>query len=205
MKKVSLFFAMLLAVCTFQACNNSESGKTDSVEAANESNEDKMSGGAAAGSDSSANMSSSTSTMEDDSEFMVKAASGGMMEVQLGQLALQKAQSRKVKDFGAMIVKDHGAANTELKALAATKNVTLPTTLGDDHQKHVTELREKAGAEFDKAYMSMMVDDHQEDVNDYENASNKGNDAGVKAFASKTLPVLRKHLDAAKSINDGLK
>ncbi len=56
-----------------------------------------------------------------------------------------------------------------------------------------------------KAYMSMMVDDHQKDIDQFEKASNKANDANLKAFASKALPVLRMHLDSAKAINDGIK
>jgi putative membrane protein len=186
MKKLSLVFMMFVAAYGFQACGDSNSNN-DTVENAKEQNEDV------------------TGIAEDDSKFMVKAASGGMMEVELGQLAQQKAQNKRVKDFGAMMVKDHTKANEEMKALAANKNVTLPQAMGEDHQKHVTDLREKTGKAFDKAYMSMMVDDHQEDVNDFENISTNGKDADLKAFAAKTLPVLRTHLESAKSINDAIK
>ncbi|MEJ7767529.1 MAG: DUF4142 domain-containing protein [Chitinophagaceae bacterium] len=187
MKKSSLFFTMLIAAASFQACNSGESENKDSVDNAKEQNE------------------ANNAVPEDDSKFMVKAASGGMMEVELGQLAQQKAQHARVKEFGAMMVRDHTQANNDLKALAANKNIALPATLGEDHQKHVNELREKSGADFDKAYMSMMVDDHKDDVDDFSSASDKGNDADIKAFAAKTLPVLRTHLDSAQAINDGVK
>lgn len=176
----------LLASWSFQACNN-EARKEDSVENAKESNDD-------------------LSTVEDnDAKFMVEAASGGMMEVALGQMAQQKARDQRVKDFGAMMVRDHTKANDELKALAASRNVSLPTTVGEDHQKHIHDLEQKTGADFDKDYMSMMVDDHEKDIKQFENTSDKGNDANLKAFASKTLPVLHVHLDSAKAVNDWLK
>lgn len=187
MKKSSLCFMMFLMAASFQACNNGDSANKDSVENAKEQNE------------------ANKAVPEDDSKFMVKAASGGMMEVELGQAAQQKAQSQRVKDFGAMMVRDHTQANNELKALAANKNVSLPAALGDDHQKHVNELNEKTGADFDKAYMSMMVDDHKKDISEFEDAANKGNDADIKAFAAKTLPVLRTHLDSAQAVHDGIK
>jgi putative membrane protein len=186
MKKISISLMLLLSAWTFQACNNAEN--KDSVEKAEDANEN-----------------SQTAVKEDDSEFMVEAANGGMMEVELGQLAATKAQNARVKAFGSMMVQDHTKANEELKTLAGSKSVTLPSSMGEDHQKHVSDLREKSGADFDKAYMSMMVDDHEKDVNKFENASNNAKDAAVKSFAAKTLPVLRTHLDSARAINDAIK
>jgi putative membrane protein len=135
--------------------------------------------------------------------FMTKAASGGMMEVQLGQLAQQQGQSQRVKDFGAMMVRDHGKANDELKSLASAKNVTLSDSLTAEHKRHVTSLQNKKGTAFDKAYMSMMVQDHQKDIQEFEKASNNLSDGEVKAFATRTLPVLKAHLDSATAINRG--
>ena len=176
---------LLLSVWTFQACNSNE---TDSVDRAEDANENKQTG-----------------VKEDDADFMVEAASGGMMEVEAGQLAATKAQNPRVKAFASMMVEDHTKANEELKALASGKSITLPTAVGEDHQKHITELREKSGMDFDKAYMKMMVDDHNDDVEDFQSASNNAKDESVKAFAAKTLPVLRMHLDSARAINDAIK
>ncbi|WP_347157432.1 DUF4142 domain-containing protein [Pontibacter chitinilyticus] len=141
-------------------------------------------------------------TKDNLSDFMTKAASGGMMEVQLGQLAQQKAQSQDVKDFGQMMVDDHTKANQKLKDLAAQKNITLPDSMAPEQMDHVKELRDKTGAEFDKAYMSLMVDDHQEDIDLFQNAAQNLEDPDVKAFASSTVPVLQKHLDRAKEVNN---
>ena len=137
--------------------------------------------------------------------FMTKAASGGTLEVQLGQLALRQGSNQRVKDFGAMMVRDHGKANDELKGIASSKNVTLSDSLMPEHKKHLQHLQNRKGAAFDKEYMSMMVEDHQKDVGEFEKASNNLADGEVKAFATRTLPTLRAHLDSAKNVNSGLK
>ena len=142
----------------------------------------------------------------DSRDFITDAAGGGMMEVQLGQLAKTHAASQAVKDFGAMMVRDHSKANEELKAVAAKNNVTIPATLDNKFQKHIDDLSKKNGADFDKDYMSMMVDDHQDDIKMFEKcAKNEDEKADVKTFAAKTLPVLYKHLDQAKKVKDALK
>gem|GEM_PF-772716 len=133
-------------------------------------------------------------------EFAVEAANGGMMEVQLGGMAQEKAQSQRVKDFGNMMVRDHSTANDELKNLAVSKNIALPDSVGADKREHIEELGRKSGREFDEAYIDMMVKDHEEDVNAFEKASNNLSDPELKAFASRTLPILRMHLDSAKAI-----
>jgi len=75
-----------------------------------------------------------------DQHFMMKAAQGGMAEVQLGKLATQNASSQAVKDFGQKMVDDHSKANDELKGLAARKNVTLPTSLDPQDQATMDRL-----------------------------------------------------------------
>lgn len=197
MKKVSFAAAVCMAIFSFQSCGDAGSG--DAVESANESNEVKQDSAEKTSGEATAPVS------EEDSKFAVMAASGGMMEVQLGELAQQKAASQRVKDFGAMMVRDHTKANDELKNLAGMKNITVPPAPGEDHMDQITNLSKKSGREFDREYMKMMVDDHQEDIDEFEKCSNNSKDADLKAFAAKTLPVLRTHLDSAKAINDALK
>lgn len=134
------------------------------------------------------------------SDFMIKAATGGMMEVMLGEMAQRSAASQQVKDFGARMVADHGKANEELKTLAAALNVTLPATVEGPAREHVNHLGQQTGSKFDKEYMEMMVKDHEDDIDLFEKAANNSTDASVKAFAAKTLPTLRAHHEAAKSI-----
>lgn len=172
--------------CWMAACDAPSNTETDTTEVAEEQNEETI----------------ASDEKQDDAEFMVKAASGGLMEVELGKMAQEKAASQRVKDFGKMMVEDHQKANQELKALAAQKNITLPTAPGEDHQEHINKLAEKSGTEFDEEYMQLMVKDHQEDVDLFEEAAQDAQDADVKAFAAKTLPVLKNHHQMAGQIKD---
>jgi putative membrane protein len=136
--------------------------------------------------------------------FLTEAAGGGMMEVTLGQVAQQNAQDPRVKAFGAMMVADHTKANNDLKAIATPKHFALPAALPEKHQHHVEKLSKKQGRDFDKAYMSMMLDDHQQDIKAFSKAAENGSDTTVQSFAKRTLPVLIKHLDSARAINRAL-
>jgi putative membrane protein len=127
-----------------------------------------------------------------------------MAEVELGRLAEQKAANAKVKEFGARMAADHGKANGELKALAARANVTLPSTVGDQHQATRDRLAKLSGAAFDRAYIKEMVSDHEKDVAAFRKESESGQDAAVKAFAAKTLPTLDEHLKLVQAIDQAL-
>lgn len=137
--------------------------------------------------------------------FWTKAAQGGMAEVQFSQLALQKSQNAEVKNFAERMVTDHAKANNELKALAAKKNVTLPTEMDAAHQSRLNELKGMTGAEFDRAYVETMVADHQASVQLFENQADEKNDPDSSAFAQKTLPTLRMHLEAIQNIQGKMK
>jgi len=140
-----------------------------------------------------------------DADFAMEAADGGMTEVMLGQLAQKNGSAKDVKDFGQMMVTDHSKANDELKSLAGQKNINLPASVSAEHQQMHDDLAKKTGKDFDKAYMDMMVDDHQKDIDLFQNEANNGTDADLKAWAAKTLPTLQKHLDRAKQVRDALK
>src|SRR5215831_13363122 len=132
-----------------------------------------------------------------DHAFAREAAIGGMAEVELGNLAKQKASSADVKAFGDRMVTDHSKANDELKQWAASKSVTLPAE--PDAKAKATEdrLSKLSGDAFDKAYMKDMVADHQKDVAAFKKESTSGKDADLKAWAGKTLPTLEDHLKMA--------
>ncbi|WP_018621087.1 DUF4142 domain-containing protein [Spirosoma luteum] len=187
MKKISLLILLAVSTLSFQACDNKKK-ESDSMENAEEANENKEDAG--------------RGQSEDTSEFAMKAANGGMMEVELGRMAQEKGMSKDVKEFGAMMVADHSKANEELKTLATAKNITLPATLGEDMQEDVNELAKLSGKEFDKKYVSMMVDDHKEDINAFKKAAEDNNvDPEIKAFAAKTLPTLQQHMDRINAID----
>ena len=190
MKKISF---VLLALPLAFACNN---GANDSVEKADSANEAKM--------DTSNNMTQGIPVSENTSQFMVSAANGNMTEVNAGKLAEQKAQNSRVKNFGSMMVKDHTAANDELKSLANQKNVTLPSALGNDKQDAINDLNKETGKKFDKDFIDMMVRDHKKVIDDFQTADNNTNDADVKAWIEKTLPTLKMHLDSAQAIQNAI-
>jgi putative membrane protein len=138
-------------------------------------------------------------------DFLIEAANGGLTEVELGRLASTKAQNAEVKRFGQMMITDHGRANNELKALAANKKIALPTRPEGEHAGTIQKLQGLSGAEFDRAYVDEMVEDHEKDVMEFEHQSQNASDADTKAFAAKTLPTLRKHLETIKGIQAKLK
>ncbi|WP_310588840.1 DUF4142 domain-containing protein [Dyadobacter alkalitolerans] len=187
MKKIILSGMMFAALATFSACNSNKA--EDSKEVAEEQNDAKL----------------DDTKLEDDSEFAVAAADGGMLEVQLGELAQTNAASADVKKFGKDMATEHGKANEELKALAQQKNITLPMSVSDEKQKKIDELSKKKAAEFDKDYISFMVDDHKEDISEFEEAASDAKDAEVKAWAAGKVPTLKHHLEMAQGIKDKMK
>jgi len=134
-----------------------------------------------------------------DSTFATKAAAGGMAEVKLGELAKTNASSADVKSFGERMVTDHSKANEQLKQIATTKGMTLPTSLNAKDQATYDRLSKLNGAEFDAAYMKDMVADHKTDVSEFKKEADKGTDTDLKQFASSTLPTLQEHLQMAES------
>lgn len=180
---------MLVATLGILTACNKEKTAEDNKEIAVETNEQRF----------------ETNKAEDDAEFAVKAADGGMMEVELGKLAAANAASQVVKDFGKMMVKDHSAAGEELKTLAANKNIALPARLSDEKLKKVEDFRKKSGAEFDKDYMSFMVEDHKEDIEKFSEAAEEALDPDLKNWAAGKVPTLKKHLEHAEMVHNKLK
>ena len=133
-----------------------------------------------------------------DQAFAKEAAIGGILEVDLGNLAKQNASSADVKQFGDRMVTDHSKANDELKQWASSNNVTLPTELDARHKAAMDRLSKLNGAAFDKAYMKDMVSDHKQDVAKFKKESTSGKNADLKAWAGKTLPTLQDHLKMAQ-------
>ncbi len=137
-----------------------------------------------------------------DLAFMNSAAPGNMAEVELGKMASTEAASNDVKQFGQKMVEDHSKANDELKQLAAQKKVMLPPDVMPGHKQLMEKLSKLSGADFDKEYVKAMVEAHEKDVAAFENVSKTAADADVKAFATKTLPTLKMHLDMIKGMAD---
>jgi putative membrane protein len=139
-----------------------------------------------------------------DAAFFKNAAEGGIFEVQVGQIAQDKGNAQSVKDFGAMMVKDHTAANDKLQALAASKSVSLPTSASVGQMASKAKLEVLSGDTFDKSYVKGQVKAHRDTIALFKKEIAGGQDPDAKAFASATLPTLRTHLKAITSIATGM-
>jgi putative membrane protein len=135
-----------------------------------------------------------------DQDFFKHAAEGGIAEVEAGNLAQSKASSQAVKDFGAMMVKDHTAANAKLKSIAAGENVDLPNSSGATQMASKAKLEVLSGDTFDKAYIKNQVSAHEQTVSLFKKEIASGTDAQAKAFAKETLPTVQAHLRKIRDI-----
>lgn len=192
MKNLGSICAIALAACSLAACNNTQHNSVSKADSANKSK------------DTSTHANALT-TNTDDAKFAVEAANGGMAEVEMGKVAEQKATNPRVKKFAEMMVMDHSKANEELMSLAKVKNITLPKTCGPDEQKTINDLSKKSAKDFDKDYVDEMVSDHKKDVKKFQDAIKDAKDPDIKAFATKTLPVLQTHLDSINAIKKSMK
>jgi putative membrane protein len=136
-----------------------------------------------------------------DRDFIAKAATGGVAEVELGRLATMRAARPSVRSFGERMVLDHGRSNAELAALAQSKGLALRPGLEPSQQAMRDRLNALTGADFDRAYMSEMLRDHNEDIALFERAVEVSADPDVKAWAARSLPMLRDHLALARQVN----
>jgi putative membrane protein len=134
-----------------------------------------------------------------DKKFVMKAAIGGMAEVQLAQLAEQKSQDQAVKDFAQHMIDDHTPNNEQLMKLATAQGMTPPTELDSMHQKQMTKLQALDGKKFDRAYLKGQTKDHEAMLKVFQAEQTGGKDAELKAFAEQTIPVIQKHLSMVPS------
>ena len=192
MKKLNLFLITAAVAGSLQACSSHKSGsnadsttvKTDSTTVVK--------------TDSSANVLS-------DTAFAAKAAVGGMAEVALGKMAAAKSTDSKIKDFGNMMVMDHGKANAELMTIAKSKNITLPASLDAEHQAKSDSLSKLSGKDFNAAYVNAMIEGHKKTLALMQSEATNGKEADLKAFAAKTAPVVQTHLAKIQQIHDSMK
>jgi putative membrane protein len=188
-RNLNFMTCVVCAAVFFAACNSN--GSVKEVNSINP------------GTDSS-NASGKASIAGADTAFMAKAADAGIMEINLGTYASQNSKNQQVKDFGSMMITDHTKAADELKGIASAENVALPAALTADHQKMVDKMKQKSGNDFDKDYIDMMVSDHKEVIDAFQDEAKSGKDSTVAAFASGTLPVLQKHVESAKTVQQGI-
>jgi len=133
-------------------------------------------------------------------KFLKEAIEGNFAEVQMGQLAQKQGNSDGVRSFGQMLEKDHSDANKKAIEVANSLGMTPPTDPNKKQKADYDKMSKMSGAQFDKAFATHMVADHKKDIKEYERASKLKDAAGP--YATETLPVLRKHLEAAQSLNN---
>lgn len=182
---VGLLFMSLVS------CGNNNPDNSDSVDSAMNVNDQKVNDSAIA-------------IQASDADFIVKAANGGMTEVELGKMAKEKASNTSVKEFAAKMVKDHNKINDRLKAVAADLNITLPATIDKAQQDDVDKLNAASVKDFDKDYMDMMVKAHNTDVDLFQKASKNVSNPDIHDFIMEALPTLQAHQKMAKELDDSL-
>jgi putative membrane protein len=139
-----------------------------------------------------------------DRKFIETAAGSGMFEVQVSQLATTRAKSPDVKSFAGMLVDHHTKANDELTQLANAKGVELPAAPPRAMRRDIDKLGKKSADAFDKDFVQNVgIKAHQKDIKEFEKASKDVKDPEVKAWATKTLPVLKEHLAQAQKLQKG--
>jgi putative membrane protein len=198
MRKSNYIIVLALLLLGFQACQQRSKDSVELAEDANNISDDSATFRTVP------DLGVVTNENYSDANFAVQAAEGGMAEEQLGKIALTNAQNQQVKDFGQKMVNDHAKANQELMAIAKEKGIVLPTAVSRERSEHMADLNSKSGAEFDKDYMDMMVNDHKSTVQLFETAAEHATDAEIKAFAVKTLPSLKQHLKSAELLKNSL-
>jgi putative membrane protein len=136
------------------------------------------------------------------SDFVQQAAMSDMYEVEAGKIAAAKGQSDAVKQFGQHMVEAHAQTTAELKGVVEAQkiDVTLPTALDEKHQRMIEDLNAAHETDFDKTYAKQQVGAHEKAVDLFAKYADKGDDPVVKAFAAKTLPVIKQHLEEARKL-----
>lgn len=136
-----------------------------------------------------------------DRDFASKAAQGGMTEVEMGKLAQRLGGTSRVKSFGEMLVNDHTKLNDQLKDLAARENLSLPSDVDASQHSTIDKLAKLSGAHFDREFKKVTIDDHKDDIKEFEKEANDGSNQALKDFATSALPKLRDHLKGGEAIS----
>jgi len=136
-------------------------------------------------------------------DFVQKVAISDMFEVESGKLALERSKDPGVRKFAAEMVHDHTMTTNKLKETLAASHIdaTPPTALDDAHQQLLQQLRDSSAADFDRDYMKIQVQGHEDALTLLQSYSESGDNDALKQVATKTIPMVKKHLAAAQKIS----
>ncbi|MFL9836889.1 DUF4142 domain-containing protein [Flavobacterium sp. ST-75] len=195
MKRKSILGKMLLGAAlitmTLGATSCKDNKETDPAEVAEEQNEAKF--------------EDTNEAKEEDAEYFVFAAEVNMKEIELAKLAQQKSKNAEVRAFAETLFNDHTKAMEDLKKNAELKNISLPTALSEDGKEAYDKLSKEKTEDFDKKYVDMMVDGHEEAIKKMEKASEEANDEEIRMWAADMLPTLKTHHNEAVRLQDLIK
>lgn len=135
-----------------------------------------------------------------DAQFAKLASAAGLAEVNLSQLAVNNAMRPDVKQFARQMIDDHGKANAQLMKILSAKSTPMAEKMDAKHEALSDTLSRLTGANFDREYLKAMLKDHEEAVALFGAASQNLTDNELKAFASKTLPTIKEHLEKARKL-----
>jgi len=138
--------------------------------------------------------------VREDKDFIRELASDNLLEIRLGELAQRKATDPAAKQYGQRMVTDHTKANRDLLNVASKGGMTFTPGLGDKHEQKIDRLQKVDKKGFDRAYATMMIESHNDDVSYLENEGRSAHSAPVRNYASRTLPMFREHLNQAKRL-----
>jgi putative membrane protein len=194
MNRLPALFTLLLAAMLLQACKGvghndgtDTISQTDSMKAVKSNDKEVF------------------PLTADDKQFVINVASSGLKEIELGKIAQQKAQNKRVKNFGGMMAKDIIKTLNKLKTIAKSRNITLPAMPLSADQKVIDSINKLKGKDFDNAYVNLMITGRQKYVTIFETQARNSADPDIKSFANKTLTPIKNHLDAIVTIHSSMK
>ncbi len=135
-----------------------------------------------------------------DKAFLREAMEGGMAEVQLGQLAAQKASSDDVKQFGQKMVDDHTKLNDQIKPIAEQMGVQPPSELSKKDMELMNKLQGLSGTQFDEAYIKAMVKDHKKDNQEFKMEASQTQNSTLQQAVQQGDQVIQEHLHMIEQI-----
>lgn len=186
-----LLILALFGACSLQACRSD----------GNQTSEDGDT--AAASIDTSKN--STIVVGNDDVRFMTDMAEACLIEIKIGNMAKQKGSDKRVKNFGAMMVKDLTKGRHRLDSLARIKKIQLPDSISWKNQLPINQLSAKTGKDFDRAYLEKMSGDYKNALSQFQHTAKSAYDPQIRAFASRNLMTVQRHLDLIDAIHGSLR
>lgn len=179
-----VLFLGILLIGTTTSCKKESEAK----EAAEEINEDRF----------------DDTNKEDDAEFIVDAATMDLKNIELAKLAMRSSNA-DIKANTKMMEDAHTKSYNEIKMVAEQKSIAIPLSIGTDAISEYKDLNDKTGADFDKKYLDIMVDNHEKEIKRYEKYIDNSKDPEIKTWAGTTLTELRAHLDHTKELKEKYK